>query len=898
MKTVIAKLISLSGLFCLFLLPTSSWGQINSGSPAVPFGSNKKYKYGIMPTNLPTSGTYGQAQDAADMYIAWKTKWIVNCSDGSQRVNWDDNSSTVSEGIGYGMLLAAYAGDKTLFDNLWKYFKTWSDTKGLMHWKITGCASVNGSGSASDADIDAAMALVVAAKQWPSATSPYKYSTEATNLITAIWNYDINSSSYQLINGDGWGASTCRNPSYQAPGYYKIYGQAVTSQATSWNNAITAANTMLNANVNSTTGLVSNWCDNTGAANGCNGNNEYGDDACRNPWRMCVDAVWNNGTTANNICTLLAKYIQGKGVTVIGGNVPQAGGNGNHTSMYVSTFATSVMGSSSTYQTTLNSMYTEAKVISTTGYFQDILKTLSFFVMSGNFWNPYDVANCKSPSVGGSKTLCGTSGSLTLSSGLTTATNRTFTWYKNGTAISSSPTYTVSLAGTYTVKVDSTNGCSSRDSAIVSSTLPTVSLGANQTLCSPAIATLDAGVSGTGITYLWKYSASTYANLSTISGQTAQTLTNVRSSGLYQAVVSASGCTSVSDTITVKSSNPTPVDGCNSATGTVKLSITNPGLNGTNYNWYSASTGGTALATASTSFTTPSISQTTTYYVQDMSAVSGTVGPTTMLGTTSSQQNWGCGQANVLNFTANSNFTLKAVTIPVNMYSVPSTGTVSIEIVDGSNTLKGSFTSDNVTISSVGGVQMVRFTFGSGSGVTIDKNTWGSTLKMRLAQSCMTLNGAPVWTQSVTPAFPYTSTGSIVSITGAELSSSATTTNYMYFYNWEISTGTTCDRLPVVASINSSCSTVVTGMDEMASETVSAIDVFPNPSSSTFSLTFSTAKQVNGSLQVFDQLGRVVYQKEVTSGEQFNFGEEFEQGIYHCRISYHGGVFTRSLIKR
>ena len=38
----------------------------------------------------------------------------------AQRAGLQPNS-TVSEGIGYGMLLAVYMNDQTLFDGLWKY---------------------------------------------------------------------------------------------------------------------------------------------------------------------------------------------------------------------------------------------------------------------------------------------------------------------------------------------------------------------------------------------------------------------------------------------------------------------------------------------------------------------------------------------------------------------------------------------------------------------------------------------------------------------------------------------------------------------------------------------------------------------------------------------------------
>jgi len=270
--------------------------QINSTTAVVPFGANPSYQGGIMPTNLPTGGTYGKSQDAANAYNTWKSSYAVACGSG-YRIKFDDPTVTVSEGIGYGMLLAAYAADKAFFDGLWTYYKANANGNGLMNWRIAGCSGVTGSNGATDADLDVAYALLVAYNQWPSATSPFNYQTEANAQIARIKNTEINSSSnYQAINGDGWGyGNTCRNPSYQAPAYYKAFYNIASDG--NWTNAVTSAYTLINANVNATTGLVSDWCDQNGNANTCNGSPNgqstlgYGYDACRNPWRMDQDVI-------------------------------------------------------------------------------------------------------------------------------------------------------------------------------------------------------------------------------------------------------------------------------------------------------------------------------------------------------------------------------------------------------------------------------------------------------------------------------------------------------------------------------------------------------------------------------------------------------------------------------
>ena len=68
---------------------------------------------------------------------------------------------TVSEGIGYGMILAVWFDDRETFDGLWQYAKSHHNEKGLMHWKIgpDNQPTADGRNSATDADEDMAFAI-------------------------------------------------------------------------------------------------------------------------------------------------------------------------------------------------------------------------------------------------------------------------------------------------------------------------------------------------------------------------------------------------------------------------------------------------------------------------------------------------------------------------------------------------------------------------------------------------------------------------------------------------------------------------------------------------------------------------------------------------------------------
>lgn len=504
----------------LLLLFAIAKAQINTPTPTIPFGTNTSYAGGILPSNRSVT-------DAQKAYTDWKNNYVRACNNDSQyRVLFDDGSSTVSEGIGYGMLLAAYAGDKALLDGLWAYYKANSQNSyGMMDWKISGCSGVTGSGPATDADEDCAWALIVAEYQWPNDNSKYDYGAEATALITKIGNSEITGG--QANNGASWGSTnTCRNPSYQAPAYYRQFASQVSSQSNLWNTAVTNSFTLLNNNVNTSTGLVSNWCNNSGQPNDCNngsnGTPEYGYDACRNPWRMAMDVIWNNtSSTQTNFCNRLASYISQKGATSVGGNVPQSGGTGNHYPCYIATFAAGLCGASSSYQSIIDQMYTEtlSKTDSPPLYYGNTLRCLALFMMTGNFWKPGATTNTgvtvsiTSPTNGTSASE-GSNITLTATASTTTGSISKVEFFAGTTKIgeaTSSP-YTITWsnvpAGSYSITAVATNssGKSATSGAVTvnvlksiyqTTTPPTIDGTADALWTSHVAASMDKVLTGT-----------------------------------------------------------------------------------------------------------------------------------------------------------------------------------------------------------------------------------------------------------------------------------------------------------------------------------------------------------------------------------------------------------------
>ncbi|GAL86556.1 hypothetical protein MYP_3786 [Sporocytophaga myxococcoides] len=375
-------------LVCTLL---SAKAQINSGNPAKKFNSNSSYPYGIMPDNLPSGGEYGKSQAAADAYNAWKSNFVEACSGKGYRVKFDQTQFTVSEGIAYGMLLSAYAGDKALFDGLWQYYNSYKNGNGVMNWKINGCNNTDQYNGATDAELDAAMALIVAADQWPSGN----YKTQAQNLIRIIREKEMHPDSKQVLNGDAWGTGNdCRNPSYMAPAYFREFAKIESNQASFWNSATTTANQFLLTNRNSSTGLVSNWAGSNAQPNGCNGPNEYGFESCRNPWRMANDVLWNGpsvATTGADICVKMTNWLKGQESNLKGPLSTSASSpaNGQYKNGTFSTYALAVMGTNAANQSSLNACYHNVVGLGNNeAYFSATLRTVTLFMLTGNWWKP------------------------------------------------------------------------------------------------------------------------------------------------------------------------------------------------------------------------------------------------------------------------------------------------------------------------------------------------------------------------------------------------------------------------------------------------------------------------------------------------------------------------------
>ena len=853
--------------------------QINTPSTAsVPFGSNTSYEFGMMPTNLPSSGAFGQATTVAEEYNEWKTNLVEACPNGQYRVKFDNSSQTVSEGIGYGMLLAAYAADKDLFDGLWKYYQANANGNGFMNWKINGCSGVIGSNGASDADVDAAMALVVAATQWPDNTSP-NYTQDAVTMINRIKDHEINTTNYTLENGDIW-KPACRNPSYQPPGYFRVWKEFMAAngqnQDAFWDLCIQGTENLLTTNAHASSGLPSNWSNPDGQLNSsCSGSGTsstgFGYDAIRAPWRVATAELWYGTSSLQTILNKQADFwMSNGGASSVSGerNQDGSGGPGDHNGTFVGMCGAASLGAAYTpqRQSFVNAMYTENLAVQAAynpGYFNNTLRLIGLFVQSGNFWNPITAGvQCAKPDLGETVTICGAGSGIVLNSGLTTANNRSFTWKKDGTTISgaNSPTYTATAAGTYTVVVDSLE-CSKSAEVEVTGTLPTINLGSDISLCDPASVTLNAGVSGSGLTYQWKRDGSVVSTASSIS---------VSEEGTYSLTVSASGCTSQSDEVEVTSSLPEVKGDTICESGTVNLSVLS---SGGPFEWFTSETGGSAVHTGITY--SPSITSNKTYYVKDAGSIEQMVGPSSASNPLSGSSNAG---VIGVRLTAETAFEITSVKILPYVYNCNPNDkvTLSFQLKDGSNNEVGTYTATAVDCE---GAQ-------SGPFNTFYTMVFDSPVQVPSAGDyTLVPNGGNqlVWYESGASYSNYSVSG-VMNITGDTRSDKAS--SFPGIFDIQVSTGSDCARRPVYAVIDPSATC------EAACSAPSEITFNQSNIQLCEGETFEVVASISGTANdtyyasVYKSGNEIVTPTELT-GSEFKtslLGNVSESGVYTVRI--------------
>jgi len=221
---------------------------------------------------------------------------------------------TTSEGQSYTMLRAAWLGDKDVFDGAWLWTQEHlgRPTDALFAWlfgqRADGSWGIlheeNGSVSASDANVDIALALIFAYARWQEDA----YLDSARAILADIWEYEV-----VTIGGVPYLAANnvekrldkrevVVNPSYLAPYAYRIFAEVDPDRP--WMRLVDGSYALIERSMQEPlggvepAGLPPDWIEIdrvTGALRVPRSQElttNYGFDAIRTPWRLALDWQW------------------------------------------------------------------------------------------------------------------------------------------------------------------------------------------------------------------------------------------------------------------------------------------------------------------------------------------------------------------------------------------------------------------------------------------------------------------------------------------------------------------------------------------------------------------------------------------------------------------------------
>jgi endoglucanase len=293
--------------------------------------------------------------------------------------------STASEGIAWGMLIAVVMDNETnrtrpLFDGLWGYYKHYTNENGLMSWKIDSNGKIIDKGSATEADENAAMALMYAYQQW----GDVNYLSAAKQLIQDILDHATDAQTGVVKPGVGWGGVTRMDPCYYDPSYYRIWSR----QSPRWNDQLAMSFKLYDIFYNKNQScLFPDWCDVDG--NRTKHNYDCGYDACQVPMKIGMDYLFN-GTGAKYL-ERMADWSEttsgGDPSRIVDGYMLDGTPTGKyHSAAFVGPMAVAAMVSKK-HQAWLDKMYDYVVALPTGGdwgYYNDTIRMFSLIVISGN----------------------------------------------------------------------------------------------------------------------------------------------------------------------------------------------------------------------------------------------------------------------------------------------------------------------------------------------------------------------------------------------------------------------------------------------------------------------------------------------------------------------------------
>ena len=235
------------------------------------------------------------------------------------------NNDARSEGMSYGMMMAAQMDRQDLFDRLWLFSKTYMYQKegryqGYFAWSVRPDGKKNAEGPAPDGEEYFAMALFFASARWGDGAAPFDYSVQARDIL----RHCLHQSELAHDGSPMWDPQNnlikfvpetpFSDPSYHLPHFYELFAlRADESDRPFWKQAAQASREYIALSCHPITGMAPEYAQYDGTPIELfSKKQQFYSDAYRVAMNIGLNAAWF-GTTpeltaaANNLQTWLMR---------------------------------------------------------------------------------------------------------------------------------------------------------------------------------------------------------------------------------------------------------------------------------------------------------------------------------------------------------------------------------------------------------------------------------------------------------------------------------------------------------------------------------------------------------------------------------------------------------------
>jgi oligosaccharide reducing-end xylanase len=221
------------------------------------------------------------------------------------------NIDARTEGMSYGMMMAAQMDRKDIFDRLWLYSVTYMLHKtgkyeGYFAWSVKPDGTHNAEGPAPDGEEYYAMALFFASARWCDGAAPFDYSVQAKKILRhcvhqdelvpggdAMWDRDNHYIKFVPEAGHS-------DPSYHLPHFYELFAQrADEADRAFWAEAAKASREYIAKSCHPVTGMAPEYAEyDATPRHSFKKPQDFYSDAYRVAMNIGLDAAWSGKTPA------------------------------------------------------------------------------------------------------------------------------------------------------------------------------------------------------------------------------------------------------------------------------------------------------------------------------------------------------------------------------------------------------------------------------------------------------------------------------------------------------------------------------------------------------------------------------------------------------------------------